>query len=160
MSQESEPTFKADAYDRDFYLSMLELGYDYYFLIAKRGACVDQNLASVFYNMSTSKKAIEICRDCPVRRECLHYALINNETACVYGGFDEFYRRKVLDIIRASLRAKHPGFGFVDNAIQNPYIWNTIVEKFDEVSLLPYKLNIRHGTIRNIKKKERNLLVP
>ena len=32
------------------------------------------------------EEAVEICSDCPVRQECLDYAIENNETSGVWGG--------------------------------------------------------------------------
>lgn len=40
-----------------------------------------------------TQEAIRICFDCPVRRDCLQYALDNEERFGVWGGADESTRR-------------------------------------------------------------------
>lgn len=44
---------------------------------------------------TTAKKAMTLCKSCPVRAECLAYAINNNEIFGVWGGFTVRRRRKV-----------------------------------------------------------------
>lgn len=44
---------------------------------------------------ATAKQAKAVCADCPVQRECLHYALYNNEKYGVWGGLTERERRRI-----------------------------------------------------------------
>jgi WhiB family redox-sensing transcriptional regulator len=44
---------------------------------------------------SSVKEAKRICRDCPVRAQCLEYALDNDERFGVWGGLSERERRKL-----------------------------------------------------------------
>lgn len=39
-----------------------------------------------------AKNAKRVCADCPVRQECLEYALENNETHGIWGGLSESQR--------------------------------------------------------------------
>ena len=41
------------------------------------------------------KEAKRICRDCPVRRECLDYAMLGSIDHGVWGGLTERERRRV-----------------------------------------------------------------
>lgn len=45
---------------------------------------------SIFFpeteNVKTTKNAVSICKSCPVRAECLSYAIKNEETFGVWGG--------------------------------------------------------------------------
>jgi WhiB family redox-sensing transcriptional regulator len=40
-------------------------------------------------------EAVAICQGCPVRAECLEYALINNEQFGVWGGLSERQRKRI-----------------------------------------------------------------
>jgi len=53
--------------------------------------------------------AQRICRDCPVREECLEYALADGVGHGVWGGASERQRRRILSQRRASRlqRAHH-----------------------------------------------------
>ena len=42
-----------------------------------------------------TRRAKAVCRDCPVRAECLDYALRNAEPYGIYGGTTPFERRKM-----------------------------------------------------------------
>ena len=42
------------------------------------------------------QEAAEICRACPVRRECLEYALVNRIQHGVFGGVSERGRERLL----------------------------------------------------------------
>jgi WhiB family transcriptional regulator, redox-sensing transcriptional regulator len=42
-----------------------------------------------------TEAAKAFCRTCPVREECLEFALINNQEAGIWGGLDEDERRKL-----------------------------------------------------------------
>lgn len=41
-------------------------------------------------------KARALCRECPVRRECLEYALVNNLRYGIWGGYTHRERLKIL----------------------------------------------------------------
>lgn len=41
-------------------------------------------------------EAVEACSRCPVREQCLEYALAHRERAGVWGGLGELQRRKVI----------------------------------------------------------------
>jgi WhiB family transcriptional regulator, redox-sensing transcriptional regulator len=43
----------------------------------------------------STREAKRICRDCPVRAECLGFALENNERFGIWGGLSERERRKL-----------------------------------------------------------------
>lgn len=53
-----------------------------------RAACLASSPSLFFADSSGegSDQAIAVCADCPVRAECLQYALDNNETLGVWGG--------------------------------------------------------------------------
>lgn len=44
---------------------------------------------------ATNQDAKRVCQVCPVRVECLNYALINNEHWGIWGGLSERDRRKL-----------------------------------------------------------------
>ena len=44
---------------------------------------------------ASTKEAKEVCRNCPVREECLEYALINAEKFGIWGGLSERERRRL-----------------------------------------------------------------
>ena len=46
-------------------------------------------------NSVNAEKAISVCERCPVRRECLDYALTNNEDIGIWGGKTEAERKKL-----------------------------------------------------------------
>jgi len=43
----------------------------------------------------SSKAARAVCRDCPVKAECLRYALANREQFGIWGGTSERERRRL-----------------------------------------------------------------
>jgi len=64
----------------------------------------DPNILKVFYydpeedDVDYTSEAKQICAQCPVRRQCLQYALDNEERFGVWGGSDETSRRWALSI--------------------------------------------------------------
>ena len=48
--------------------------------------------------------AKSVCRSCPVKRACLHFALSTNQEAGIWGGTDEDERRKLRNVWRAGRR--------------------------------------------------------
>lgn len=53
-----------------------------------------------------TEDAKAVCRSCPVRQECLRWALDNSQDAGVWGGLDETERRAMKR--RSRRRAKDP----------------------------------------------------
>ncbi|MFE9816950.1 WhiB family transcriptional regulator [Streptomyces sp. NBC_00236] len=53
-----------------------------------------------------TEDAKAVCRSCPVRQECLRWALDNGQDAGVWGGLDESERRTLKR--RSRRRAKDP----------------------------------------------------
>jgi len=45
--------------------------------------------------LDQAEAAIAVCRQCPVRGECLAFALASNQEAGVWGGATEWERRKL-----------------------------------------------------------------
>lgn len=64
----------------------------------KQGNCFGKE-TEMFYpevgDKQTAKKAVNICRSCSVKSECLSYALNNNEKFGVWGGYTTRARRKL-----------------------------------------------------------------
>jgi WhiB family redox-sensing transcriptional regulator len=67
----------------------------------ERGACKGITEDSIFFPESSDSewkakqdKAISICQQCPVRIQCLEYAIQNNEPG-VWGGTSERERRRI-----------------------------------------------------------------
>jgi len=64
----------------------------------KSAKCIDQD-TEIFYPESgdtkAAKKAIAICKSCPVRDECLFHALTSPESFGVWGGFTYRARLKI-----------------------------------------------------------------
>lgn len=76
-------------------------------------ACLDQDPDIFFPEQGGSSKAARaICADCKVKRECLAYALANNEQFGIWGETSERQRRKlrkVTPIVRATWsKCHHP----------------------------------------------------
>jgi WhiB family redox-sensing transcriptional regulator len=60
----------------------------------KRGACRGVDRSEFFPSLGgTTTKARAICAVCPVRQECLEYALADTELAGVWGGTSERERK-------------------------------------------------------------------
>lgn len=149
-----------DAYDLDFVESMRSLAIDYYKAIQESGSCVDQDVPHLFYDSANSQKAIKnFCRDCPVRRECLHYSLIVPEQSGTWGGFDEYYRHGLVAMTRLDLRKVYPDVRFEELFINNSFVWNHLVNKFDEAAQQPIQLCKKDGHPQLKKNKEKNYLV-
>ncbi|MER6117593.1 WhiB family transcriptional regulator [Streptomyces sp. A0642] len=78
-----------------------------------RAACRDEDPDLFFPIGSTGPALVQtedakaVCRACPVRRECLQWALENNQDAGVWGGLAEDERRKLKRRSRRS--AQQPG---------------------------------------------------
>lgn len=51
-------------------------------------------------------EAKAICRSCPVRVQCLHYALRNNEHIGIWGGRSERERRRLRKALNAKARTR------------------------------------------------------
>ena len=68
------------------------------------GSCLDAEDADIdlrvelFFSTSETsiQKAKQICARCEVRKECLNYALTNNEQYGVWGGLDEQQRQSII----------------------------------------------------------------
>ncbi len=50
-------------------------------------------------------RAKEVCDECPVRVECLDYALATNQDSGIWGGLDEEQRRSIRRLNAARQRA-------------------------------------------------------
>lgn len=68
----------------------------------RRAACVDED-PELFFPVGTSGPALReaaaakrVCARCPVRRECLAWALSTGQTAGVWGGMSEDERVELL----------------------------------------------------------------
>ena len=60
----------------------------------KDSACKDADPSIFFVERGESgEEAKAICATCPVKQECLDYALANNETIGVWGGMSRRQRR-------------------------------------------------------------------
>mgnify|MGYP006275824661 CR=1 FL=1 len=79
-------------------------------------------------DMQNTKAATEICRKCPIRKDCLSYA-IEWEAFGIWGGFTEKQR----DSIRKSSRAKRRVVGLANSRARHPI--SMMVEHSDLVWL-------------------------
>ena len=75
----------------------------------ERGACLEED-PELFFPVGTTppaveqtRRAIAVCTTCPVRIDCLRWALDTSQDAGVWGGLDEESRR---DIRRGRRRAE------------------------------------------------------
>jgi WhiB family redox-sensing transcriptional regulator len=63
----------------------------------KRGACRGMDPDLWYPEMgATSREGKRICAGCPVREECLEYALAKRERFGIWGGESERARRRIL----------------------------------------------------------------
>ncbi len=63
---------------------------------AERGACRDADPDSLFVPGAAQHRAKRICRDCPVRLDCLAEALDHRMEFGIWGGLTERERRSLL----------------------------------------------------------------
>ena len=63
--------------------------------------------------------AKRVCRACPVRAECLEFALANDERFGIYGGLSERQRRRLKDARRATAPRRCPA------GLHDMTAWNT-----------------------------------
>lgn len=65
-----------------------------------RARCRDVDVDAFFPERGeSSREAKEICAACPVRIECLNYALHNDERHGVWGGMTERERRRLRSVL-------------------------------------------------------------
>lgn len=68
----------------------------------KQGNCYGKD-TDIFFpetgNTQAARKAVVVCKGCPVAAECLSYALNNNEKFGVWGGFTVRRRRKLRQMV-------------------------------------------------------------
>ena len=58
--------------------------------------CKDKDPDLFFPNRGAStRKAKQICSECPVQKHCLEYAIVNAEKFGIWGGLSERERRKI-----------------------------------------------------------------
>lgn len=76
----------------------------------KEGACRSSDTAVFFPDRGAStKEAKDICNGCPVKEECLDYALMNGEKFGIWGGYSERERRRIkrkLNVTRPEWRSE------------------------------------------------------
>lgn len=72
-----------------------------------RAACRDQGLTDIFYVRPGEKvfAALEYCARCPVRKECLQYAIDNNIDHGIWGGLSTRARH---DPQRVNMEVERP----------------------------------------------------
>lgn len=60
--------------------------------------------AELFYpgRGESTRPAKSVCRDCPVKAECLEFALVNHEGHGIWGGVSERERRRLRRVRRAA----------------------------------------------------------
>ncbi|MDX3586705.1 WhiB family transcriptional regulator [Streptomyces europaeiscabiei] len=82
----------------------------------RRAACVGED-PELFFPVGTTGPAIDdvatakrVCARCPVRRECLNWALGNRQTAGVWGGMGEEERTELLRRAGSADAARHEAF--------------------------------------------------
>ena len=74
----------------------------------RRGRCKDMDPAIFFPNDGVGVQVAQrICAECPVRAECLDYALDNRVDHGVWGGASERERRRLLRQRRLAHAAAH-----------------------------------------------------
>jgi WhiB family redox-sensing transcriptional regulator len=61
-----------------------------------KALCLSRDPEDLFVRGAAQRKATGICRDCPVRAECLVDALDNHMEFGIWGGFTERQRRALL----------------------------------------------------------------
>lgn len=151
---------KIDDYDKDFFDSLQILAGSYYAIISTQGSCVRQNATKLFVNSKFANKAISLfCKTCPVRQECLEYALIAEELSCVWGGFSENYRDSIQINLRKKLKNDYPNSQMAVPFTFNKFLWDTLISEFNRLAILPELIYINEGKIPKGKNKQKNLLV-
>lgn len=63
---------------------------------ADRAACAGIDLDYMFTEGTAAHQAAKVCTGCPVKTECLEYALVNRMDYGVWGGLTARQRRKLL----------------------------------------------------------------
>jgi WhiB family transcriptional regulator, redox-sensing transcriptional regulator len=97
-----EPKFKHDPAETWWIEHARCIGEDpeLFFPIGTTGPAIEQ-----------TERAIEVCRDCPVRAECLEWSLATCQDAGVWGGLGEEERREIRRQRRRAAAAEHAGPG-------------------------------------------------
>lgn len=82
------------------------------------GLCAQTDPDSYYPEQGESTAAAkQVCQGCPVRAECLAYALARNERFGVWGGLSERERRPLVKALRAAAAADNaPGDAAVATA--------------------------------------------
>ncbi|MFF5360479.1 WhiB family transcriptional regulator [Streptomyces scabiei] len=82
----------------------------------RRAACVGED-PELFFPVGTTGPALDevaaakrVCAGCPVRRECLDWALGNGQLAGVWGGMSEEERGDLLRRTGSADAARHEAF--------------------------------------------------
>jgi WhiB family redox-sensing transcriptional regulator len=82
----------------------------------RRAACVGED-PELFFPVGTTGPALDevaaakrVCAGCPVRRECLNWALDNGQLAGVWGGMSEEERGDLLRRAGSADAARHEAF--------------------------------------------------
>lgn len=69
-----------------------------------RAACKDAIEASIFFDPNLAREAKKFCNGCPVRPDCLEYALLTEQYG-IWGGMSDRERNKEFPLyIRDSMR--------------------------------------------------------
>lgn len=74
-----------------------------------RAACKEAMEAEIFYNSAYQREAKQFCSGCPVRPDCLEYALLTDQSYGIWGGLSESERDKA-----------YPGY--IRDAMREDYI--------------------------------------
>lgn len=76
---------------------------------SEEAACQDID-SDLFFSSDDGeqKQALELCRACPVQRECLRYAIDQREMYGIWGGMTESERRSIIRDRRRQRRERNP----------------------------------------------------
>lgn len=72
--------------------------------LSSRGSCVNRTDGVNFFpdkgQLNEHRRAVEVCMDCPVRVECLTYAIVHVERFGIWGGTGGKERGKLIRIAK------------------------------------------------------------
>lgn len=80
--------------DLEYFIKLTDLGRPTW---QREGNCVGVEDPNIFFPERgfSTKEAKAYCADCPVKQQCLDYALMNGEKFGIWGGHSERERRKI-----------------------------------------------------------------
>ena len=112
----------------------------------KQSACLDGEAQTAFRNQS--RKAKNFCLNCPVKRDCLNYALLYDEDG-IWGGTTEIDRARILKanpLIQDLLKIEALQLGIFEHRYTIDQYWESIREA-RKLQLNTHQAAVSHSSL-------------